>query len=306
MESFGVYLRQLREAKGISMEEIASQTKINIKYLKALEENDLGKLPNAVFAKGFIRSYARCLALEENEVLDRFDLLAASFYHQKAEEIRTDQQKQDQKKGSDKRKQAMVQWGAGLTVLTIALGLLMLNVSEHRKRQLPAETDESVQKTEKSERSNEVLPLNRPKGQEASPAVPPTAQSTDQPMPILSVTPPTASVQAAVPSDQRFAATNKEPSFPVSSQDLQESASSEPLTLRIEAIERSWVLVKIDNDVTKEVLLNPGEKVDWTAHKVFRLSLGNAGGVSIVFNGKLLDSLGPSGAVVKDLVLPKE
>jgi cytoskeletal protein RodZ len=245
--------------------------------------------------------------LEENEVLDRFNQFAASFYHEKAEEIRTDQQKQDEKKESAKRKQAIIQWGVSVAVLMMALGLFILNVSEHRERQLPAGTEESAQKSENSERSNEVLPLNLPKGQiEPSTGVPPTSQSTNQPRPILSVNPPTSSVQASIPSDQRFAATNKEPSSPVSSPASKESALPELLTLRIEAIERSWVLVKIDSDVTKEVLLNPGEKVDWSAHQQFRLSLGNAGGVRVVFNGKPLDPLGPSGAVVKDLILPKE
>ena len=307
MESFGAYLRHLRETKGISMEEIASQTKINLKYLKAIETDDLGQIPNVVFAKGFIRSYARCLAVNENEVLDRFNQLAASFYHEKAEEIRTDQQVQDEKKESAKRKQAMIQWGVSLVVLMTALGLFILNVSEHREGHLTAGTEESARKSENPERSNEVLPLNPPKEQvEPRTGVSTTAQSANQPRPILSVNPPTASLQVPILSEQRFAAASKEQNSIVSSSASQEKALPELLTLRIEAIERSWVLVKIDTDVTKEVLLNPGEKIDWTAHKQFRLSLGNAGGVRVVFNGKPLEPLGPSGAVVKDLLLPKE
>jgi cytoskeleton protein RodZ len=304
MDSFGAYLRQLREGKGISVEEISSRTKISLKYLKALEEDDLAKIPNVVFAKGFIRSYARCLALEENEVLARFDHLAASFYHQKAEEIRSDQQKQDQEKESANRKQRLMQWGAGLTVLVIAAGLFMLNAFEHRKRQLPAGSEAPVQKSEDSGSSNEVLTLNLPKGQNAT--SPSTTSPESQPKPILSVSPPAVTAQSPVPSNQEAVASEKELSPLLPSRPSQEPALPEPLTLRIEAIERSWVLVKIDNDVTKEVLLNPGEKVDWTAQKQFRLDLGNAGGVKIYFNGQPLDPLGPSGAVVKNLVLPKE
>jgi hypothetical protein len=86
----------------------------------------------------------------------------------------------------------------------------------------------------------------------------------------------------------------------------QKPALADPLVLKIEAVERGWVLVKIDDAVIKEVILGPGETVDWTARRQFRLSLENAGGVKVEFNGKPLDPLGPRGVVVKDIVLMRE
>ncbi len=296
MESFGAYLRQLREEKGVSMEEIASRTKINLKYLKALEEDDLGKIPNEVFAKGFIRSYARCLALEEHEVLTRFEELAASYYHQKVEQIRTEQQKEDQQKELVKRKQMLMQWGTGLAVLVIAVGLFIQNAVEHRRRQMPGTAETKIQGPESSEQPTGIQTLNPPKDQSEEPLTPadqsaetsPVPLTMNPPRPALSVNPQAASAPQIPPK------TPQKPSLP------------DPLTLKIEAVERSWVLVKIDDSVTKEVILNPGEKADWTAHKQFRLSLENAGGIKVEFNGKLLDPLGPRGVVVKDVVLPQE
>lgn len=297
MESFGAYLRQLREEKGVSMEEVASRTKISLKYLQALEEDDLGKIPNEVFAKGFIRSYARCLALEEDGVLTRFEELATGFYHQKVEQIRTEKQKENQQKELAKRKQMLMQWGAGLVVLVIAVGLFIQNAVEHRRRQMPGTTETKIQEPESTEQPTGIQTLNPPKDRSEE-SLTPTGQSAgtspipltmNPPRPALSVNPPTASAPPIPPEPPP-----------------QKPALPDPLTLKIEAVERGWVLVKIDDVVTKEVVLNPGEKVDWTAHKQFRLSVENAGGVRVEFNGKLLDPLGPRGVVVKDVVLPKE
>ncbi len=68
----GEWLRRHREAKKLSLADIASQTKVGVTYLKAIEENQYGLIPNMVSAKGFLRSYARCLELDEAEVLRLF------------------------------------------------------------------------------------------------------------------------------------------------------------------------------------------------------------------------------------------
>jgi len=308
MESFGAYLRQLREEKGVSREEVSSRTKISMKYLTALEEDDLGKIPNEVFAKGFIRSYARCLALEEDEVLTRFEELAASFYHRKVEQIRTEQRKEDQQKELVKRKQMLMQWGAGLTVLVIAVGLFVQNELEHRRRQVPDTAETKIQEPENSEQPVGIQTINPPKDQSEG-SFTQTDQNAETPLVPLTMNPPQpasiAPPAVSSPLEQRTVA-KKEQTLNRPSEPPQKPLLPDPLTLRIEAVERSWVLVKIDDAVTKEVILNPGQKVDWTAHNQFRLSLENAGGVKVEFNGKLLDPFGPRGVVVKDVVLPRE
>jgi cytoskeleton protein RodZ len=297
MESFGAYLKQLREEKGISKEDISSRTKISLKYLNALEEGDLGGIPNEVFARGFIRSYARCLALEEQDVLSRFEELAASYYHQKVEQSKTEQHKENQQKESIRRKQLLMQWGTGLAVFAVAVGLFIQNTIEHRNRQMPDVSEAKPQAPETEEQPMEMRTVNPPKVQdektpitadqnaEASPPVPLTI---NPPRSALSHSPETAAVPISPPET------------------LKKQIPVHSLTLKVEAVEKGWVLVKIDDAVIKEVILDPGEKVDWTAHKQFRLSLENAGGVKVEFNGKLLDPLGPRGVVVKDIVLTRD
>jgi cytoskeletal protein RodZ len=73
MESFGAYLKGLREEHGKTLEEIADSTKIAVANLDLLERDRYELLPPRVFIKGFIRSYVQELGLEPEEPLRRFE-----------------------------------------------------------------------------------------------------------------------------------------------------------------------------------------------------------------------------------------
>lgn len=73
MESFGEYLKNLREEKGVSLEEIAEKTKIALTNLELLESDRYELLPPRVFVKGFIKSYVQELGLEADEVIEKFE-----------------------------------------------------------------------------------------------------------------------------------------------------------------------------------------------------------------------------------------
>ena len=73
IENFGSYLKHERELRGFSLEEIAAKTKISIHVLQALENNQLDDLPEKVFIKGYIRSFARIIGSDEHEMLNTFD-----------------------------------------------------------------------------------------------------------------------------------------------------------------------------------------------------------------------------------------
>ncbi|MEN2994634.1 MAG: RodZ domain-containing protein [Thermodesulfovibrio sp.] len=75
--------------------------------------------------------------------------------------------------------------------------------------------------------------------------------------------------------------------------------------LKIEAIDKVWMRIIIDDKEKKEFLLNPGQKIELQADKFFRIHIGNAGGVKIIFNEKDLGKLGEIGQVVY-LKLPED
>lgn len=77
MKEIGEVLRSTREEKGLSFEEISEITKIQTRYLQALEEGDTRVFPGEVYIKGSLRSYARVLNLDESEIMDRYNQMKA-------------------------------------------------------------------------------------------------------------------------------------------------------------------------------------------------------------------------------------
>lgn len=72
MASLGQTLREAREARQISIEEIASATKIVPRYLEAIENDRLDIMPGGFFIRGIIRTYAKAIGLDGEEVLARY------------------------------------------------------------------------------------------------------------------------------------------------------------------------------------------------------------------------------------------
>lgn len=72
MKTVGEILKNARTKKDISKKEIAKKTKINLEYIKALEDNDFKNLPESAFVKGFIRNYANVVDLNPEQALAVF------------------------------------------------------------------------------------------------------------------------------------------------------------------------------------------------------------------------------------------
>jgi transcriptional regulator with XRE-family HTH domain len=72
VESFGPRLRAERERRGISIDTIASVTKVGADLWEGLERNDFSRWPSGIFARAFVRDYARAIALDSDEVVNEF------------------------------------------------------------------------------------------------------------------------------------------------------------------------------------------------------------------------------------------
>ncbi len=76
MPSFGEKLKQEREKRKITLEQISDSTKIGTRMLRALEEDKFNQLPGGIFNKGFVRAYSRCVGLDEDQTVAEY-LLAS-------------------------------------------------------------------------------------------------------------------------------------------------------------------------------------------------------------------------------------
>ena len=96
MDSIGDFFRQVRETKGLTVDEVASKTRIRADFVRAIEEGNYARLPDQVFARGFVRSYARSLGLDEEDALQRFVQSAGSYYDRQNERERLKQKQEEE------------------------------------------------------------------------------------------------------------------------------------------------------------------------------------------------------------------
>src|ERR1700682_6770953 len=72
--NFGERLRRERELREVSPNEVVVATRISLRFLEALENEDWDKLPGGIFNRGFVRAIARYLGLDEENMLAEYDL----------------------------------------------------------------------------------------------------------------------------------------------------------------------------------------------------------------------------------------
>lgn len=270
-ESIGGYLRRLREQLGFTLQDISSKTKISLAYLGHLENEEFSALPNEVFIKGFLRSYAQVLGLEESDLLDRFK-----------------------------------EWKLGRqTSPTDAVGEKPAETSEPEKNNWPTVPLGKIRSLyEKKDGLRRKILINlligiviilggiilfSKRNINEEPIKQGDALSSQN------STPPAPDLAAP--------ATALTPAVNASTPEINEKSPVSPplLRLTIQAVERSWVSAVVDDGVTKEFSLHPEDKITIEAEKRFLLNIGNAGGVKLTLNGKPLGPYGKKGEIVKGI-----
>ncbi len=309
MESVGEFFRQVRETKGLTIDEVASKTRIRTDFVKALEDGNFAKLPDQVFARGFVRSYARSLGLDEEDAIHRFIQSAGSFYEKQdeRERLKIRQVEEDRKRQANRKAVAIA---IGIAVLTLIFLLSREQSAVFRngppeqasatKRTAQAGKDLLESSAREPEHSAEV-----PKPNEPSIGVPkPTTEALTKHEPTLSTAPVSKLEPHAVSTISTGSPGSDGPLAGLSLNTVGDQGDGQ-LVLDLEATELSWVVVQIDNGSPQESLLRPGEKSHWTGQDQFILTLGNAGGVRAELNGKPQKPFGPSGKVARDIVLKR-
>lgn len=105
MAELGPYLRGERERQGASLELMQQRTKIQRRYLQAIESGDYGALPGAFYARAFIRSYAEALGLNAEDVLRQYGHELPAPRQQPAEMPSRASRKQTRSRNQQKRPQ---------------------------------------------------------------------------------------------------------------------------------------------------------------------------------------------------------
>jgi cytoskeleton protein RodZ len=278
MATLGSYLSGLRTARGVSLEEMARATRVSQRYLEALETDDHSELPAPVFTRGFVRAY--CQTLEEpcEEALRRY---AEQRGEKPVVAHRIDAVRAVDRNGGARSAVfislvLLAVLGVALFVLTFVLqgGSRQASVSRTPTEAKPAPSPAAGDPSRGAPRVAE------PAGATSAVAAAPPAVSTgpQAPAPTQAASPPLAAATAAPPSPYRLVA---------------------------RATEKTWVRVTTeDGRPVAEEVIPAGERREWLSNRRFIVTVGNAGGVDLELNGQLLPRLGPSGEVVRQLLIP--
>ncbi len=266
MMSIGERLRQERLRRGVSLPQVAEQTKIRAGLLAAIEADDFDQLPGEFFARAFVRQYGRLLGVEESEIEA---MLAQRFGAPPAAE------------------QAPPEWPAleaGQPPLPWAGDLLRNVVIGAAGFAAVALAGVAVYYWWQGTRSPAVI---RPAPVAARPALP--AEPAPAPPPVA-VPAPEPTTPAASPAETLSPETA--PAQPKSP-----PAAGAALVVDLAAARSAWVRVTSDGVVVYEATLQPGAGRTFKASQSVRVYTGNAGGLEIRLNGKPIGPLGPEGQV---------
>ncbi len=316
MESVGEFFRQVRETKGLTVDEVASKTRIRTDFVKALEEGNFAKLPDQVFARGFVRSYARSLGLDEEDAIHRFVQSAGAFYEKQGERERLRQrQVEEERRRRANRKAVGVAIAVAIATLVFLLSREQTSTLVRRSGpDAPTISKKSAPfaKETKEPASRPAAELPPPIASNVKPVEPaavPVKPSQEKIPPVSQAPAPVAVAKAPVPVPTDTVpqpAASMGSDGPLAGLSVDGPVGSEgPLVLDLAATELSWVVVQVDSGSHQEALLRPGEKAQWKAQDQFTVTLGNAGGVRAELNGKPQKPFGPSGKVVRDVVIKR-
>jgi cytoskeleton protein RodZ len=254
LRSIGQTLREARESQGLSVEEVATRLRLMQRQVDAIESDDFASLGQPVFARGFVRNYAKLLELPHDALLAR---MAGD-----SSDTRVVTQPPSPPPHSWLSSPWLILLMLGLVVaVAVPMGLyLWLN-------------------SDSGEGEAQTMPVS-PAVTRANPAVsPPAADSAAEPAapPALSAEPPKAVAAVAAAEQPAAAASPAEPSSPAG-------------VLNFEFGAESWVEIRDGSGRMVHRQLNtPGSQVEVTGQPPFDLVVGNAAQVRMTYNGRPID-----------------
>ena len=262
----GLQLRRQRELLSLRLDEIERHIRVRVVYLRALEEGAFDKLPSPVQTRGMLANYATFLDLDTEALMLRFaDVLQARHRQRYPEKVRA--------RSSMQASPSMPPWRSfiagdllfGIGIVAILVGLAIWGVG---RLLTPLPEQESIQSTAPS--ISDVL-----------------AGTAEASFP--------QEVTLIPAQDTPLSATDGAP----------ESALETPtfsgivnVQVNIVAVERAFMLVKVDGEEAFNGRVLPGTAYPFEAEDQIEVLTGNAAALRITFNGRDLGLMGNLGEVV--------
>ena len=269
----GRFLEQKRKERGLSLEEVEQATKIRKRYLTGLEREDYAMLPDAVYAQGFLKTYANYLGLDGDALSHQ---LKSRRKPRRERGINYNNPPESSFErplitpgglsGTQKRKistSAVVTLLVALLALAVIIGTLYfvgrgVQASRSQQDKLPDPPRQEQQKVATKDKTPEAAPAK----------------------------------EGAVGSEDN-AAEQEKPAG------TKQSAPADTLQVQISVKERpSWLLIRADGTEAYEQVAQPGFSRTFEAEHRLYIKSGDAGAVTVEINGQDVGQLGQTGDVV--------
>ena len=250
MFSVGETLQRARLAQGLDVATVAARTKINAKYLTAIEAGDRGSLPSSFFYKSFVHQYARTLSLDTREIDAEIDrVLSADAPLPLPGQDNPTSREVPPVELSSRFRISRIYASSAIFVLMLAAGSGIYGWWYKGRSVAASRTEPSA--------PVEAVPIRLP-----------SAQAATQP-------PPPAVLAAAQPA-----------------------TSGSKVLLDLTAREETWVSVSSDGKPVFSGILAANQTKTVAGKGSAKIRVGNAAGLEVRLNGKLLGPLGHRGQVL--------
>jgi cytoskeleton protein RodZ len=272
--AFGEHLRREREMRGISLDEIVATTKIGRRLLTALEEEQFDLLPGGIFNKSYVRAYAKCVGMNEDEAVAEY--LAAAQEVPPDTKVIAHQHAFHGEQRAERASFPVLPVVVLLVVVAGALGGWKLYQEHQRSR----EQREQMTATSTAETTVERPAVTAPQS---------TSNMTQAP-PTQSPAPTSSTVQP--PVQKPAAPSNVNASQPA--QPTVNTVAGGPFEITIRPTGPAWISVKSDGIYVVRGIIKPPDVKTIHASGQVVFFTGNAGAVDVAFNGKNIPLTGGS------------
>lgn len=280
-------LAEARLKAGKTYAQVSKSLNIQVAFLRAIEEGDLGALPETVYTLGFVRTYGNHLGLDGARCAQDYkeQVLFAAPLKQGLTSPRF-------RNESTMPKRALIVLG-----LLIALGSYMgwLYISEENQK--PSFEGKLISDDESKDSSDPLSMNNDPEVED--PSVFEDISSSQE--------------ESTEQEQDSQEAQNALSTHSSSSETLSETKALSPKNdkIIIEASQRSWIEIRDgdehgDQKILYRGILNPGETYEVPKENHLLFTTGNAGGITFIIDGKKTPPLGSAGQIKRKLPLTKD
>lgn len=268
LDKFSKELKAAREKSGISLQQIAQKSRIDLKFIEALDRGDFGFLPE-LYVRAFIKQYAKIVGLDEQDTINKYEAARKG--------------KTIEKQETDSNTESPI--------------IKSASTEEKPKPESTAPVrsfQENFQKTTETEPANFLERLKKDKVL-LSAVISGVVAVLFIIIYFFFIKSGSDIIVAEKPYDQ-IMKENQERYLKENKTAMREKknviASVDSMTLVIQATDTSWFHIRIDNSEIMEFVLFPNAKKTIKAGTTFNMTIGNAGDTRLMLDGKSLDLAG--------------